>query len=80
MLQVYILQSLKSPRQYYVGATVDLDARIRKHSEGGTRHTSHFRPWKLLVSIRFEDDGRARRFERYLKSPSGRAFAAKHFR
>ncbi len=75
-----MLQSLKEPAQYYVGATTQLDARIRKHNEGGSPHTSRFRPWRLTVSIRFEDDARARQFERYLKSPSGRAFAAKHFR
>ncbi len=80
MQQVYILQSLKDPTRYYVGATTHVDARIRKHNEGGSPHTSRFRPWRLTVSIRFEDDGRARQFERYLKSPSGRAFAAKHFR
>jgi hypothetical protein len=28
--------------------------------------------------IRFEDDARAFGFEKYLKSPSGRAFAKKH--
>jgi predicted GIY-YIG superfamily endonuclease len=80
MLQVYILQSLKDPSQYYVGATTDLDARIRKHNEGGAPHTSRFRPWKLKTAIRFEDDARARQFEWYLKTPSGRAFSATHFR
>ncbi len=80
MLQVYILQSLKDPTQYYVGSTTHLDTRIRKHNEGGSPHTSQFRPWRLAVSIRFEDDARARQFERYLKSPSGRAFSARHFR
>ena len=80
MLQVYLLQSLKDPSQYYVGATADLDARIRKHNEGGSPYTSRFCPWKLTASIRFEDDARARQFERYLKTPSGRAFSARHFR
>jgi putative endonuclease len=76
MLHVYILQSLKEPSQYYVGATADLDARLRKHNEGGSPHTFRFRPWKLAASIHFEDDAPARQFERYLKTPSGRAFSA----
>jgi predicted GIY-YIG superfamily endonuclease len=79
MLEVYIIQSLKDSSQYYVGAA-DLDARIRKHNEGRSPHTSRSRLWKLTASFRFEDDARARQFARYLKTPSGRAFSAKHFR
>jgi predicted GIY-YIG superfamily endonuclease len=80
MKQVYLLESLAIPKQFYVGLTSNLEARLQKHSEGGTTHTAQFRPWKLVVSIRFEDDARARQFERYLTSPSGRAFTARHFR
>lgn len=80
MKHVYLIRSRRSPKQFYVGLTSSLEARLRKHNEGGSPHTTKFRPWKLVVSVRFEDDARAREFERYLKSPSGRAFTAKHFR
>jgi hypothetical protein len=32
-----------------------------------------------VVAIEFTDENRAIRFERYLKSGSGRAFAKRHF-
>ncbi|MBN1547490.1 MAG: hypothetical protein JW902_12610 [Syntrophaceae bacterium] len=38
-----------------------------------------FRPWELDVAIAFTSRERAAEFEKYLKSHSGRAFAAKHF-
>jgi len=43
----------------------------------GTR--SAIAPWRIVVSIEFPDEGAAVRFERYLKSGSGRAFAKRHF-
>lgn len=80
MKHVYLIESLAVPKQFYVGMTSNLETRLLKHNSSGTEHTSRFRPWKLVVSIRFEDDTRALRFEKYLKSPSGRAFAMKHFK
>jgi len=47
-------------------------------TRGVPPHTSRFMPWKIVVSIRFEDDDQAARFERYLKAGSGHAFASKH--
>lgn len=38
-----------------------------------------YRPWSILVVLHFGDESTARRFERYLKSGSGRAFARRHF-
>jgi hypothetical protein len=38
-----------------------------------------YRPWALTVSIEFPTEAAARRFETYLKSGSGRAFATRHF-
>ena len=37
------------------------------------------RPWSLVVSIEFQTEREAVRFEKYLKSGSGRAFAKRHF-
>jgi hypothetical protein len=42
-------------------------------------HTARDRPWRVVVSLEFDDGAAARRFERYLKSGSGRAFAKRHF-
>jgi len=76
---VYLLQSMTRPDQRYVGITSHLRSRIEKHNSGSSPHTSKYRPWQLVVALRFEDDHRAAAFEQYLKSGSGRAFAARHF-
>ncbi|RLC11429.1 MAG: GIY-YIG nuclease family protein, partial [Deltaproteobacteria bacterium] len=36
-----------------------------------------FRPWRIKTAIAFTDRAKALDFEKYLKSPSGRAFAKK---
>jgi len=74
---VYILSSLGEPGRFYVGLTNDLAARLAKHNTGGVPHTAKHRPWQIKTAIAFRDRERAADFERYLKSPSGRAFAKK---
>jgi putative endonuclease len=73
---VYILQSVDT-EHFYVGLTNDLRARIAKHNAGEVPHTAKFRPWRLNTYVGFSDEARAVEFERYLKSPSGRAFSRK---
>ena len=77
MTYVYILQSLTDPQRFYVGCTHDLRARIRKHNAGEVSHTSKYLPWRIKTYLAFTDEARAFAFEKYLKSPSGRAFAKK---
>jgi len=74
---VYVLESLAPEGGFYVGLTDDLPARLAKHNHGGVPHTAKFRPWRVKTAIAFRDRTRAAAFERYLKSPSGRAFAKK---
>jgi putative endonuclease len=80
MHHVYILRSLAHPGEYYTGYTEDLAARLAHHNAGGSPHTARHRPWELVAAIAFPDRLKALAFERYLKSGSGRAFAARHFR
>ena len=80
MKTVYLLHSIDAPEQWYVCITEDLEARLVAHNAGQSSHTAKFKPWKLVMSIAFEDHGKAEGFERYLKTGSGRAFAPKHFR
>lgn len=77
MTYVYILQSLQDLERYYVGVTADLRARLRRHNAGEVTHTSKYAPWAVKTYVAFSDETQARAFERYLKSPSGRAFAKK---
>lgn len=79
MHYVYLLRSESDPGRTYIGETQDLKARLRKHNEGGSPHTSKHRPWKLEVYVAFPKEGKAKEFERYLKTGSGRAFAKKCF-
>ena len=79
MKYVYPLRRLSYPEKRYVGITSDFQERLKQHNTGQSPHTAKFRPWKPTVVIRFEDDGRAEHFERYLKSGSGHAFANRHF-
>lgn len=48
------------------------------------RHTVYIlksdRPWRVVLSMTFEEATKAEAFERYLKSGSGRAFASRHLR
>lgn len=79
-MTVYMLRSVAYGGEWYVGVTADLDKRLADHNAGKSPHTSKFRPWRVAVSLWFEDDAKAIAFEKYLKSGSGRAFAQRHFR
>jgi predicted GIY-YIG superfamily endonuclease len=75
---VYVLRSLKDPDRHYVGLSESVDERLRWHNEGPVSSTSRYRPWRTIVAVEFADEPTAVRFERYLKSGSGRAFAKRH--
>ena len=79
MTYVYILRSLRDVDRYYVGITADLRMRLAKHNAGEVRHTSKYAPWLIKTYVAFADKRQAFAFEKYLKSPSGRAFAKKRF-
>ena len=77
---VYILVSTVHQNRYYTGLTSDVQARLAAHNAGLSKHTANGRPWKLVTTIEFEDADKARIFELYLKSGSGRAFARRYSR
>jgi putative endonuclease len=76
---VYVLRSEADRTRHYVGITNDIDGRLHWHNHGPTGHTTSHRPWSLVVSVAFQSEKLALRFEKYLKSGSGRAFAKRHF-
>ena len=76
---VYVLKNSDSRPRFYVGLTADVLARLDDHNAGRCPHTARHRPWQRHVVIEFPDEQRAIRFERYLKSGSGREFAKRHF-
>jgi predicted GIY-YIG superfamily endonuclease len=76
---VYVLRNADVSPKFYVGLSSDVDARLADHNMGHCPHTASRRPWHLHVVLEFSDEKPAIRFERYLKSGSGRAFARRHF-
>src|SRR5919106_6233663 len=76
---VYILRSDADPSRHYIGITNDLRGRLDWHNHGPGGHTTNHRPWSVVVSMEFPSEHEARRFEKYLKSGSGRAFTKRHF-
>jgi len=79
MQYVYILKSLIKKEKYYVGITCNLPRRLSEHNtQPSCSHTKRFGPWEISNYVSFQDEHKARKFEKYLKSPSGRAFVHKH--
>ncbi|MBU4485109.1 GIY-YIG nuclease family protein [bacterium] len=79
MMFAYILESEKEPGRYYTGLAEDVRKRLLKHNAGDVKHTSKYKPWRIKNYFWFDEVEKARQFEKYLKSGSGRAFAKKHF-
>ena len=77
---VYVLKTESQPSRYYTGVTSDVHGRLRAHNERRSPHTADRGPWQLDVIIEFADEHRSVRFEQYLKSGSGCAFAKRHLR
>ena len=73
----YILYSESNPPRFYTGFTENLESRLKQHNAGSDPHTAKYRPWRIKTAIAFTDRELALAFERYLKSPSSRAFAKK---
>ena len=76
---VYIIRSVREPHRRYVGLTADVLARLEAHNAGQNRSTALWRPWTVDVCIEFQSEALASRFERYLKTGAGHAFAQRHF-
>jgi len=74
---VYILQSAVDTERFYTGFTENLETRLKDHNSGKNPHTAKQKPWRIKTAIAFSDRNKALEFERYLKSPSGRAFSKK---
>jgi len=74
---VYILKLRDG--QPYVGSTSNLKQRLEEHEEGKSPATKRYLPCELVSYICFKDRLTSMRFERHLKTGSGRAFRKRHF-
>ena len=68
-----------NPQRHYIGRTQNLNARLVEHNRGKCPHAANHRPWKIETVVAFRSEPKARDFERYLKTGSGREFARRHF-
>ena len=64
----------------YTGCTDDLKDRIKRHAKGYVIATKNRLPIKLNAYFAFSDKYNAFKFEKYLKSGSGRAFLKRHLK
>ena len=78
MYFVYILKS-KIDGSRYIGVTTNLKRRLREHNTGSSKYCNSKRPYILTWFCAFSIKEKAYKFELYLKSSSGHAFAKKHF-
>lgn len=78
MHYVYLIRSAIHPKEKYYGYTQDLRKRLNKHNLGEAKYTARDKPWKLEAYVAFQTKESALKFEKYIKSGSGRAFANKH--
>jgi putative endonuclease len=61
-----------------LGCTAELKQRLARHNKGEVLATRDRLPVRLEVQIVFLNKYKAFRFEKYLKSGSGRAFLKRH--
>jgi len=74
---VYFLESIKNPRQHYIGFTSNLKERIIYHNQGMVPSTKNFRPWKVIYAELYLKKEDAIGREKFLKSGSGWKFLKK---
>ncbi len=78
MHYTYILRSIKQPGAIYIGSTANLKLRFNQHND--PKHKSYskrFSPWLVETYLGFTQRDEAEKFEKYLKSSSGKAFMRK---
>lgn len=78
MFHVYVIVSETDPGRYYIGFSSQPDDRLTEHNAGKNPSTADFTPWRFAAIFSFPSEQQARRFERYLKGGSGRAFLRRH--
>lgn len=75
---MYYVYSLKCKDGFYVGCTNDISDRLSRHKAGFVSATKNRLPIELEFYFAIEDKYQAFKFEKYLKSGSGRTFTKKH--
>ena len=66
MYYVYILKSEKD-NSFYIGWTIDIRKRIKRHNTGRTRYTKTRAPWVLVYKEEYKEKAEAIKREKQLK-------------
>jgi len=77
MYYIYVLKSLKTNRRYTGFTESDPRYRLKGHNSGSSQYTRNNRPFVLVYSESFNEEERARKRERFLKTGQGRRFLDK---
>lgn len=77
---VYFLKSIPNPERTYTGYSGQETAEVRlaNHNTGSSPVTRPYKPWQLCTYLVFPEENKARRFEAYCHTGSGKAWASKH--
>ena len=78
MHYVYFLEN--KDKVPYVGCTNDLKDRFSRHNKGYVPATKALRPWELVAYFAFNDEKVSFKFEKYMKTGSGREFIKRHIK
>jgi len=76
MFYVYVLKCKNGTE--YIGCTNNLKDRLHRHKRGEVDSTKDRLPLQLECYIAFTNKYKAYKFEKYLKSGSGRSFLKRH--
>lgn len=72
MFFVYVLQSLKKPKEVYIGCTQNLKQRIKEHNQKLSFATKPYAPWKIIYLEGCLNQKDTLRREHYFKTNQGR--------
>ena len=68
----FISFQVKVATKFYVGMSVDPQARLKQHNAGHSQFTKGFRPWMLVYTEFAGTREEARKLEEYYKTGVGR--------
>ena len=70
---VYILHSALLD-QYYIGHTADLQDRLYRHTNSGSKSTKKANDWKIVYTEKFETKSAAAKRELQIKKKKSRSY------
>ena len=79
MMYVYVIRSEKDGR-FYVGMSGNVEKRVKEHTNGRTKSTKGYTPWKLFFFEEHANRLIARKREKYLKSGFGKAWIKEKYK